>query len=141
MLEAPKGSFSLLNYKIKNFSIKEPEDDNVKLSATFGPTGKYYKSSNTFVLQFNFSVSFGENISTEFIKATIESSFKFDTDIKSLTEIPNYFYANAVAIVFPYLRSFITTLTAVSNIKPLVLPLLNLSFLEPELKENTELLD
>lgn len=141
MLEAQKGTFSLLNYKIKKFSLTEPEDDNVKLSALFGPTGKYYKSSNTFVLEFNFSVSFGENIKTEFITATIESTFKFDKDVKSGAEIPNYFYTNSIAIVFPYLRSFVTTLTAVSNIKPLILPLLNLAFLEPELKENTEFLD
>ena len=141
MLEAQKGTFSLVNYKINKFSLSEPSDENVGLSALFAPKGAYYKSKSLYILQFNFSVTHGENIKTEFITASIEATFKFDSDVKTGENIPNYFYTNCIAIVFPYLRSFITTLTAVSNIKPLILPLLNLGFLEPELKQNTQFFD
>lgn len=141
MLEAQKGTFSLVNYKINKFSLSEPSDENVGLSVLFAPKGSYYKSKSLYILQFNFSVTHGENIKTEFITASIEATFRFDSDVKTGENIPNYFYTNCIAIVFPYLRSFITTLTAVSNIKPLILPLLNLGFLEPELKQNTQFFD
>ncbi|MCD2348489.1 protein-export chaperone SecB [Clostridium guangxiense] len=36
---------------------------------------------------------------------------------------------NTLAILFPYLRSFITTLTAQSGIKPIILPPINISAL------------
>lgn len=141
MLEAKKGTFSLINYKIQKFSLSEPTDENVGLSALFDPKGSYFREKNIYILKFNFSISHGENIKTDFITASIEATFKFDSDVKTGEDIPNYFYANCIAIIFPYLRAFITTLTAVSNIKPLILPLLNLSFLESELKQNTHFFD
>ncbi|QJB42780.1 protein-export chaperone SecB [Chitinophaga oryzae] len=42
-----------------------------------------------------------------------------------------------MALVFPYLRAFITTLTSVANLNPLILPTYNLSNLGTQLKERT----
>ena len=65
--------------------------------------------------------------------------FKF-SNVHSIEEIPEYFYNNSIAIVFPYLRAFITTLTSVAGIKPLILPTLNLTNLSAQLKVSTKVI-
>ncbi|CAM4366664.1 hypothetical protein AQBE111736_13510 [Aquirufa beregesia] len=42
-----------------------------------------------------------------------------------------------MAILFPYLRAFISLVTLQINIPPLILPTLNLSSLEADLRKNT----
>ena len=54
-----------------------------------------------------------------------------------LNSIPSFFYKNAIAIMFPYVRAFISTLTLQANTKLLNLGLMNLSSLEKPLIENT----
>lgn len=73
---------------------------------------------------------------TALITATFKAVFKFQ-DKLLFDEIPAFFYKNSIAIAFPYLRSFISTLTLQANIKPIILPLMNLSELEKPLKDNT----
>ncbi|MBK7039827.1 MAG: protein-export chaperone SecB [Bacteroidetes bacterium] len=64
----------------------------------------------------------------------------FSTQLFPLVEIPTFFYKNCIAIIFPYLRAFLSTLTLQANVKPLILPLMNLSGLEKPLIENTVLI-
>ena len=53
--------------------------------------------------------------------------FEFDSDL-SPNERESFFNINAPAIVFPYLRAYITTLTALSGMNnPVILPTINLS--------------
>lgn len=63
--------------------------------------------------------------------------FQMEDNVKTIDEIPDYFYANSIAIVYPYLRAFVSTLTLQSNAKPMVLPTMNLSSLEGDLRKNT----
>lgn len=56
-------------------------------------------------------------------------------------EIPNYFYANSLAIIFPYIRAFVSTITLQSNMHPIVLPTVNLMGLSEKLKRNTDVVD
>ena len=93
-----------------------------------------------FVLLFEFSAMYDENeISTEFLKIVIEANFIFDD--QALNDgIPSYFYPNSIAIIFPYIRSFVSALSTLANMKPLILPLLNLNALQDVLLQNTEIL-
>lgn len=70
------------------------------------------------------------------IEIDCSAEFKFQ-DVNSLEEIPDYFYANSIAIIFPYLRAFVSTVTLQANIVPLLLPTMNLSNLQVELKAHT----
>jgi len=137
MLEAKnKGVFSLVNYKVNNFSLEEPLVDEIDIILFFEPSGKYFEATSIYKLFFKFEVLYGPNNENKFLSAKMEADFKFEDPIK-LNEIPQYFYANSVAIVFPYLRGFVSTITSVANLKTLVLPTLNLMYLEDELKKNT----
>ena len=59
----------------------------------------------------------------------------------SIEDIPEYFYPNSIAIIFPYIRAFVSTLSLQANVKPIVLPTINLIGLTNELKENTSIIE
>ncbi len=46
---------------------------------------------------------------------------------------------NAPAILFPYIRSYISTLSTLSGLSPIVLHTLNLTSLKDELLDNIEI--
>jgi preprotein translocase subunit SecB len=58
-----------------------------------------------------------------------------------LEEIPDYFYLNSIAILFPYVRAFVSIITLQANINPLMLPTMNLASLQETLKKNTNVCD
>ena len=68
------------------------------------------------------------------------ADYKFE-DIHSLEDIPEYFYANSIAILFPYVRAFVSTVTLQANIRPIVLPTYNVSPLQDMLIKNTVVAD
>ena len=135
MKDISQAAFSLDHYKVSKFSFFEPIDDSEEISIKFRPSGRYNSQNGEFVLSFNFQATSGEQ-ERQLIEATMDAFFKFRKSIDA-KEIPEYFYKNSLAIVFPYLRAFISTLTAVANTKPLILPLMNLSMLEEPLRSNT----
>ena len=52
--------------------------------------------------------------------------FEFDLDLNQ-EEKDIFFNTSAPAILFPYVRAYITTLSSLSGIKPVILPTLNMS--------------
>lgn len=56
----------------------------------------------------------------------IEGQFEFDKDLTDPVK-ESFFNVNAPAILFPYVRAYISTLTALSGINPIILPTINLS--------------
>lgn len=58
------------------------------------------------------------------IQMEMRGFFEFDSDL-SPRDKALFFTASAPAIMFPYLRAHISTLTAISGIEPLVLPTIN----------------
>ena len=60
------------------------------------------------------------------------------TEPIELSEIPDFFYPNCMAIVFPYVRSFLSTLSLQANVPPIILPIINFSDLQGVLKRNTK---
>ncbi len=136
MIEPKKAAFSFLDYKIPKFSYNETNDEGTDLTIGFSPSGVYNDSNGEFELQFKFIAHRPKNQNEVVIDLTMVVLFKFDSAI-GFTEIPEYFYKNAIAIAFPYLRAFISTLTLQANAKFLKLGLMNLSELEQPLKKNT----
>jgi len=92
------------------------------------------KAESTF--QLNLSAYVKDKEDTINIEVDIVSFFVFDSQIEK-GQLDKMFFMNAPAIIFPYLRSYITTLTVLSGIDPVILPTLNLSALGKELEQNT----
>lgn len=54
-----------------------------------------------------------------------------------LEEIPTFFYPNSLAILFPYVRAFVSTLSLQANVRPVMLPTINLMGLTDRLRAQT----
>lgn len=102
----------------------------------FLPSAIYRQQEGLMSLQLDVALKDTSDNDSTAIALLLEAVFTFE-ETPALADIPDYFYKNSIAIVYPYIRAFITNLTATANITPLILPLLNLSVLEEELKKRT----
>lgn len=138
MSDIKKASFSFMGYQVKKFTFEEPNDPMVdSFSLAFEPSGLYDEQSGIFQLKFEFRTFIQGNLEQDIITAEVTSDFHFASDTP-FEEIPDYFYKNSIAIVFPYLRAFISTLTFQANTKPIILPVMNLSGLEETFRKKTK---
>jgi len=132
-------AFRLADFKINSFNFIN--DDKLKsdeIIVDFLPKGEFDKKKNRFNLHIEFKAS-NDKTKEDFLQVNIVGIFVFE-NIKSMDDIPAFFYKNAIAILYPYLRAFVSNVTLQANIMNLILPTMNLSALEPVLKESiTEL--
>ena len=111
--------------------------DSLDLNINFIPTGKLDKTNNKFNLILGVKINDASNnlnIDVEFI-----GYFKY-TNLDD-NDLEFFLYQNAPAILFPYIRAYISTLTTLSGINPIVLPTLNLVHLKDDLLNNIEEID
>lgn len=135
-MEVKKSSFRLANFLIEKATIeqKPTPDGDSKYDLAIAPAGVISYEQNTFQLMLDFSIT-AKNDSFK-CNVVAVGIFEFDELIKENNR-NNYFYLNAPAIIFPYIRAYISSLTALSGMKTLNLPTLNLSTLKKELEANT----
>lgn len=134
-----KAAFSLDKYYFSDIKLKledSQESENVKIS--FSPSGEFNLEQSIFYLKFMFKAK-QEEESKPFIQIECCAIFSFSDKI-SFDEIPNYFYVNSIAILFPYVRAFISTITLQANVSPLILPTMNLVDLGDNLKKKTKVI-
>ena len=113
MKDASRTAFSLENYRFYEFSFKTQSNREAPINVSFHPSGKYYTEFGRFELTLNVKCSV-EGEQQDFISAGIVANFLFDPPVKK-EEIPDFFYVNSIAIIFPYVRAFISTLSLQSN--------------------------
>ena len=127
-------TFTLKSYRFLQVSMDFETQEGATLSVSFDPNGEYCKATGEYKLRLITRVSSEEK---EFISTTLQVVFGF-TEFIELSEIPDYFYPNCMAIVFPYVRSFLSTLSLQANVPPIILPIINFSDLQGVLKRNTK---
>ncbi|SEH72150.1 protein-export chaperone SecB [Epilithonimonas hominis] len=128
-----KAAFSLENYYFSKVDINLENKKSNDIQISFAPSGKFIAESSSYELKFIFNALTNDS---QFIIIECIAKFNFE-NVNSFDEIPTYFYRNSIAIIFPYVRAFISTVTLQANIPPVVLPTMNLSSLEKPLRENT----
>ncbi|MBR5404160.1 MAG: protein-export chaperone SecB [Bacteroidales bacterium] len=129
--------FALVNYKFDQVFLNlEDLNANTTFAIDFKPSGVFYDEKKTYELIFLFSAVDSAS-KKEMISIRCKALYSFK-EVNSLDDIPSFFYNNAIAILFPYVRAFVSTVTLQANIQPLVLPTLNLSDLQDILKANTK---
>lgn len=89
-----------------------------------------------FELHLDVLINEGDQLEVKVIAVGI---FQFKGSV-TLDNIPNYFIINAPAIIFPYIRAYVATLTAVSGHKTVTIPVINLTGIQEELRKNIEVL-
>ena len=118
--------FRFLHYKISETVVKINADSEPgkKLDVQFQQKAGVNEEASRMRFEFVVSVNDAENILD--IKVTTVAFFEYDS---SLTEEQKrtFFMHNAPAILFPYVRAYISTLTAQAGINTIVLPTINFS--------------
>ena len=92
-----------------------------KLSVTFSGIKS---SENGSVYALDLGVAVTNSDRTLDIQLEMRGSFEFDSNLSQDDKVA-FFTPSAPAIMFPYLRAHISTLTGVSGIEPIVLPTIN----------------
>jgi preprotein translocase subunit SecB len=133
-----KASFALTNYVFKEVSLDLSNKQSEELEITFDPRGLLNFKNRTYNLLFSTLVT-SKDTDKAFIKVTCDAEFVFK-DLENLADVPDFFYRNAIAILFPYVRAYISLISTQANFKGVILPTLNLMPLEEVLKEKTEVI-
>jgi preprotein translocase subunit SecB len=135
MSEKKTSSFQFTGYKIERSLIElKSTEIGENFSISFDTKGIINKAESSY--QLNLAARIKDKEDTINIEVDSLSFFTFDNQIEK-NQLEKFFFMNAPAIIFPYLRSYITTLTVLSGIDPIILPTLNLSALGKELEKNT----
>lgn len=130
-----ESSFGLDKFIIKEATIqREPNKQEEDFTLDIDPSGLINYNTNKFILELRLNVTDKGNA----FKASVLALAQFNFTNSPSKELENYFYINAPAIIFPYLRAYITSLTALSGLKAVNLPIQNLSYLKDELVANTK---
>lgn len=132
-------AFRLVNYKFTkatlNFDIKK----DAEFVIDFKPSGKLKEIKGTYDLSFDTIVKC-EETDTIIVEVSCIAQFSFMDRIK-FEEIPDFFYPNSLAILFPYIRAFVSTLSLQANSSPMILPTVNLMGLTEKLRDNTSVVE
>jgi preprotein translocase subunit SecB len=137
--------FQLNRFSIPKFSFEEPEANYSIVDVNFNPIGLYNSSNGDYKLTLHFKAIAStdkpkeEKEYKELIHAETEAYFILN-EKPSFENIPDFFYSNSIAIIYPYIRAFVSNITLQSGLRLLVLPILNLNSLSETLKKQTTVL-
>lgn len=136
-----QAAFSLKGYTFPEavLNLRGLSSKKHSIEPLFSVEGVYYEKSKEYHLSFTFKAVEEEEDGAErqeLVSVVCEAVYEF-AHIEKYEDIPSYFFANAIAILFPYVRAFVSTLTLQANYAPMVLPTMNLSSLAGVLKERT----
>ncbi|UBZ08140.1 protein-export chaperone SecB [Salegentibacter mishustinae] len=137
MENTKRASFSIEKYYFDQVHIDMNHRKGDDLFVHFEPSGIFYSEDKTYDLSFVFTaLSSKEESAKPFVEIKCVGVFNFK-EVDSLDDIPEFFYRNSIAILFPYIRAYVSMVTNQANIQPVMLPTLNLASLEKPLRENT----
>ena len=134
-----KSMFSFKGYIIKDAELHlTGNEQSSTIKFNFDPSGTIDKKERIFTLELKTCV-YDSTKSFE-ISITTSATFKYVEDDNGNIEM-NYILLNAPAIVFPYIRAYIANLSALSGIRTILLPTINMAGLVDMLKENIETIE
>lgn len=131
-----KAVFSITKYYFEKVSIDLLNHTSKEINLDFETSGLYNQANSSFDL--TFSIKAFNNGTPENLFAFVKciGTFKFD-NVATFQEIPDFFYRNCIAILFPFVRAYVNIITTQANVPGIMLPTLNLTSLEATLKQNT----
>lgn len=135
MENTPVSAFKFTNFFIEESCFKQKPGEKGEFKVNLTPRGILYKAEKVFQLDLIVEINEpNENFNAR-IHAVGIFSFK---DVVQQEDLGNYFYVNAPAIIFPYVRAHVATLSALSGSGELInLPPLNVASLRNDLENNT----
>lgn len=132
-----KAAFSIEKYQFDKVKLDLDNHVSKDVMLDFDTEGVFHETDKKFELIFSVA-AFSEEKTTNnpFVNIRCKGLFAFE-NVQSFEDIPVYFYRNSIAILFPYVRAYISLITSQANIPGIILPTMNLSSLEKKLKART----
>jgi preprotein translocase subunit SecB len=128
-------AFSIINYQFDKVEIDLSHHKTDELSVSFDIQGVYTQEIAQYELAFSVKVGHNDD-DIPFAKVHCKGMFEFE-NVSNLNDIPDFFYTNSIAILFPYVRAYLSLVTTQANVPGIILPTFNLSDLKDELRRNT----
>lgn len=118
--------FRFLRYNIIKSSIEIDDNKvvNEDLTVEFSQEGAECIENNLYKHTLGVNIMDKNNVMR--IKVVVIGLFEFDRDVDEKLK-STFFNSSAPAILFPYVRAYVTTLTGLSGVNPVILPTLNLA--------------
>ena len=133
--ESTISSLRFINYVVNDVKFKSNkiQDDKKVLKLTFDIVNstKVNKERDKMEIILKLNVFKGQE----------ESPFNMEVEISGFFELEGEdditrYEANAIAIMYPYLRAIVSTYTASANVSPVILPAINVNAMLKNRKEN-----
>ncbi|WP_295432419.1 protein-export chaperone SecB [uncultured Prevotella sp.] len=134
-----EAAFKLDTYKFTKVSLNLDIQPNATLVIEFYPSGCFSQETGVYELNFDTIVTC-EETNTKVVCISCVAKFSFKDAIKG-EDIPEHFYPNSLAIIFPYIRAFVSTVSLQANVRPIILPTVNLIGLTNELRQKTKVIN
>lgn len=120
--------FRFLKYHILKSSISISDisliSDDSEIEIEITNTSGVNEEERKFKLTLDLHI--GDRDGTLQINVVTDGFFEFDSDLDE-SDKKTFFNVNAPAILFPYIRAYVTALTSLSGVPPVVMPTINLA--------------
>jgi preprotein translocase subunit SecB len=131
--ELPVSGFKFNGYQIRDTRLNRVSDAPVgALIVEIDLHGIIRQTTRQFTL--NMDVVLKDNASFT-AEVSISGQFEYQSD--DAHDPDHFFYLNAPAILFPHVRAYVASLTALTGMSTVIIPTLNLTSLAERLKVNT----
>ena len=120
-----QGAIKFLDYRVSKveFYLNKTEKQSNELNVEVSSDKEVDKELKNMLVELN--VEIGDNDESPFFMSIcLEGLFELSQDY--LDYDINLFYSNALSIMYPYVRAIVSTYTAGANIKPVILPTINI---------------
>ena len=120
-----QGAIKFLDYRVSKveFYLNKTEKQSNELNVEVGSDKEVDKELKNMLVELNVEIG-DKDESPFFMSICLEGLFELSQDY--LDYDINLFYSNALSIMYPYVRAIVSTYTAGANIKPVILPTINI---------------
>lgn len=139
MSEIQEVQFRFVNFLVRESHIVIKEQGEHKIAVNFSANGYVFKNLNQFHLEL--IVEIKEEAEKFHIHLNTISIFEFPSEADIEAYKANFFTLNAPAIAFPYIRAYISNLTAQSGLFTITLPTFNLTAMGEKLRESIQVVE
>lgn len=132
-----KSSFQFIEHIItKSIFINKKINKNKKdYNLNLKPSGILNNESKQFQLALDLEIV--DKDEESLLNVEIIGFFKYQGEIE---DVKNFLYLNAPALLYPYLRAYVSTLTTLSGLGTYTLPTMNLIGLKDDIEKNIEII-
>lgn len=110
------------------FERKENNNFNENLNFKLGCSIEANEEQNIYIIKLTTELGNKDNKDDSYLKLCVAGEFNIQINSKITDDIKEFLIKkNTISILFPYIRSYITTITSQTGMKPIILPTINVN--------------